>query len=153
MASDSYLAALKMLAGRELSEAQVRQRLARRGYDQPEIDQSIDRLKANGTIDDARAAAVIARRETTVRRRGKARVSSRLRAAGIAPAVADRTVEQLFQEVDADALLAASLERRLRGRTAIEDEKELQRLYRYLVGQGFEPDRVLAKLRSKRTRP
>ena len=141
-----------MLAGRELTEAQVRQRLARRGYDQPDIDQSIDRLKANGTIDDARAAAVIARRETTVRRRGKGRVSSRLRAAGIAPTVADRTVEQLFQEVDADALLAASLEKRLRGRTAI-DDKELQRLYRYLVGQGFEPDRVLAKLRSKRTRP
>jgi len=142
-----------MLAGRELSEAQVRQRLTRRGYDRPDIEQAIDRLKANGTIDDARAAAVIARRETTVRRRGKARVSSRLRAAGIAPTVADRTVEQLFQEVDADALLAASLERRLRGRTAIDDEKELQRLYRYLVGQGFEPDRVLAKLRSKRTHP
>ena len=137
-----------MLAGRELSEAQVRQRLTRRGYDGPDIDQAIDRLKANGTIDDARAAAVIARRETTVRRRGKARVSSRLRAAGIAPTVADRTVEQLFQEVDADALLAASLERRLRGRTAIDDDKELQRLYRYLVGQGFEPDRVRAKLRS-----
>ncbi|HKE86179.1 MAG TPA: RecX family transcriptional regulator [Vicinamibacterales bacterium] len=152
MASDSYLAALKMLAGRELSEAQVRQRLTRRGYDRPDIDQAIDRLKATGTIDDARAAAVIARRETTVRRRGKARVNSRLRAAGIAPDVADRTVEQLFQEVDADALLAASLERRLRGRTAIDDEKELQRLYRYLVGQGFEADRVLAKLRSKRTR-
>jgi len=141
-----------MLAGRELSEAQVRQRLTRRGYDRPDIDQAIDRLKATGTIDDARAAAVIARRETTVRRRGKARVNSRLRAAGIAPDVADRTVEQLFQEVDADALLAASLERRLRGRTAIDDEKELQRLYRYLVGQGFEADRVLAKLRSKRTR-
>ena len=28
----------------------------------------------------------------------------------------------------------------------IADERELQRLYRYLVGQGFEPDRVLARL-------
>ena len=151
MTSDAYLAAVKMLAGRELSESQVRQRLTRRKYERDDIDQAIARLKTNGNIDDARAAAVIARRETTVRRRGKARVSSRLRAAGIAPATADRAVQQVFEEVDADALLAASLERRLRGRTRIEDDKELQRLYRYLVGQGFEPDRVLGALRKRRT--
>jgi len=146
----AYGTALKMLAGRELSEAQVRQRLARRKYDSGDIDNAIERLKAGGYIDDARAAAVIARRETTVRRRGKARVSNRLRAAGIAPAVADRAIEQAFKDVDADALLDASLERRLRGRTRIEDDKEMQRLYRYLIGQGFEGDRVLAKLRKLR---
>jgi regulatory protein len=143
----AYEAALKMLAGRELSEAQVRQRLVRRKYDSRDIDSAIQRLKDGGYIDDARAAAVIARRETTVRRRGKARVSSRLRAAGIASAVADLAVDQVFKEVDADALLDASLERRLRGRTHIADEKERQRLYRYLIGQGFEGERVLAKLR------
>ena len=136
-----------MLAGRELSEAQVRQRLVRRKYESRDIDTAIERLKESGAIDDARAAAVIARRETTVRRRGKARVSSRLRAAGIASGVADRAVEQVFKDVDADALLDASLERRLRGRTRMADEKERQRLYRYLIGQGFEADRVLAKLR------
>jgi len=136
-----------MLAGRELSEAQVRQRLVRRKYDSRDIDSAIERLKEGGYIDDARAAAVIARRETTVRRRGKARVSSRLRAAGIASAVADHAVEQVFKDVDPDALLDASLERRLRGRTRVTDQKERQRLYRYLIGQGFEAERVLAKLR------
>jgi regulatory protein len=148
VSNDTYLVALKMLAGRELTEAQVRQRLTRRGHPDSDIDQAVERLKANGTIDDSRAAAMIARRETSVRRRGKSRVISRLHAAGIARSIADRAVEQAFQEVDADALLAASLERRLRGRTRIADEKEFNRLYRYLVGQGFEPGRVLTKLRS-----
>jgi len=147
----AYVAALKMLAGRELSEAQVRQRLVRRKYESSDIDSAIERLKAGGYIDDARAAAVIARRETTVRRRGKARVNNRLRAAGIAATVADRAIEQVFKDVDADALLDASLERRLRGRTRIENDKEMQRLYRYLIGQGFEGERVLAKLRKLRT--
>jgi regulatory protein len=150
--SDAYLAALKMLAGRELSEAQVRQRLERRKHDPKDIDAAIERLKSNGNIDDARAAAMIARRETTVRRRGKARVTSRIRAAGIASSVADHAVQQAFQEVDADALLEAALERRLRGRTTIDDDKEFNRLYRYLVGQGFEPDRVLTRLRALRRR-
>jgi regulatory protein len=152
VSSDTYLAALKMLAGRELSEAQVRQRLARRQHDPDDIDRAIERLKAGGYIDDARAAAVIARREITVRRRGKLRVSGRLRAAGISRAVADRAVQQVFQDVDADALLDSALEKRMRGRTRIGDEKEIQRLYRYLVGQGFEPDRVLARLRVVRSR-
>jgi len=143
----AYEAALKMLAGRELSEAQVRQRLVRRKFDSKDIDSAIERLKEGRYIDDARTAAVIARRETTVRRRGKARVSHRLRAAGIASTVADRAIEQVFKDVDVDALLDASLARRLRGRARIEDDKEMQRLYRYLIGQGFEGDRVLAKLR------
>jgi regulatory protein len=150
VSSDAYFVALKMLAGRELSEAQVRQRLTRRGHDAADIDTAIERLKSNGTIDDARAAAVIARRETTVRRRGKARVTSRIRAAGIASNVADRAVQQAFQEVDADALLEAALERRLRGRTTIDDEKEFNRLYRYLIGQGFEHGAVLNRLRALR---
>jgi SOS response regulatory protein OraA/RecX len=49
-------------------------------------------------------------------------------------------------------LLEAALERRLRGRTTIDDEKEFNRLYRYLIGQGFEPDRVLTRLRALRSR-
>jgi len=152
VSSDTYLTALKMLAGRELSEAQVRQRLVRRQHDADDIDRAIERLKAGGYIDDARTAAVIARHETSVRRRGKLRVSGRLRAAGISRAVADRAVQQLFQDVDADALLDSALEKRMRGRTRIDDDKEFQRLYRYLVGQGFEPDRVLARLRAKSNR-
>jgi regulatory protein len=148
--SDAYLAALKMLAGRELSEAQVRQRLARRKHDPDDIARAIETLKANGTIDDARAAAVIARREATVRRRGKSRVTTRLRAAGIARDVADRAVQQVFEDLDPDALLAAALDKRLRGRTRVEDDREMQRLYRYLLGQGFEADRVLARLRALR---
>jgi regulatory protein len=152
VSSDTYLTALKMLAGRELSEAQVRQRLVRRQHDADDIDRAIERLKAGGYIDDARAAAVIARRETTVRRRGKLRVSGRLRAVGISRAVADRAVQQVFQDVDADALLDSALEKRMRGKTRIDDEKEFQRLYRFLVGQGFEPDRVLARLGAIRSR-
>ena len=53
----------------------------------------------------------------------------------------------LFQDVDADALLSASLSKRLRGRERIADDREFQRLYRYLTAQGFDTDRILAHLR------
>ena len=139
-----------MLGRRELSEAQVRQRLSRKGYDSESIEDAISRLKAERSIDDARVAGMIARTETHVRRRGKPRVRRQIEAAGIAPAIAARAVEETFQDLDADALLAAALEKRLRGRARIADDQEFRRLYRYLVAQGFEPDRILARLRALR---
>jgi hypothetical protein len=56
----------------------------------------------------------------------------------------------VFDEVDDDALLQAAIGRRLRGDRLIQDDREFQRLYRYLVSQGFEADRVLGALRQRR---
>jgi SOS response regulatory protein OraA/RecX len=92
-------------------------------------------------------AGAIARTETSLRKRGRLRVKRRIEAAGIAPAIAQRAIDETFQEIDPDALIAAALERRLRGRTRIEDDREFQRLYRYLSTQGFESDRIVALLR------
>jgi regulatory protein len=146
--SDTYLAALKMLARRELSEAQLRQRLLRRQHDEDAIEAAITRLKSDRSLDDERVAGAIARSETGVKKRGRYRVTRQIEAAGIAPSIARRVVEDTFAAIDADGLLNDALTRRLRGRTRIEDEKEFSRLYRYLVAQGFEPDRVLALLRT-----
>ena len=150
MPDSAYIAALKMLGGRELSERQVRQRLARRGYEDDEIEAAIGRLKQDRSIDDERAARAMAHAETSLKKRGRLRVKQRLEAAGIEPATAQRAIQDTFQTLDADALIASALQKRLRGREQIADDREFQRLYRYLVGQGFEPDRVLALLRRHR---
>ena len=146
MSQGTYLVALKMLARRELSETQIRQRLARRGENQDAIDEAIARLKAERSIDDERVAGAIARSQTSVRKRGRRRVQQQIEAAGIDRAIASRAVDQAFQDLDPDTLLAASLEKRLRGRERIADDREFQRLFRYLSAQGFDTDRILAHL-------
>jgi len=143
----AYVAALKMLGRRELSERQVRQRLARKGYEDEDINAAVERLKQDSSLDDERAARAMAHAETSLKKRGQLRVKQRLQAAGISPAVAQRAIQETFESIDADALLTSALQKRLRGREHIADEAEFQRLYRYLVGQGFEPDRILALLR------
>jgi regulatory protein len=146
----AYVDGLKMLARRELSEAQVRQRLARRQHPEDAIDAAVERLKAERAIDDARAAAAIARTETAVRRRGKLRVRRQIESAGIAAATARDAAETVFAGTDQDALIAAALDRRLRGRERASDDREFRRLHRFLIAQGFEPDRVIAVLRGRR---
>jgi regulatory protein len=147
----AYIDALKMLGRRELSEAQIRQRLARREHDAEAIDAAVARLLEERAIDDNRVAEAIARTETGFRKRGRLRVRRKIESAGIAPAVARRAVDEVFGNLDGDELLESALGKRLRRGMTIADDREFNRLYRYLIGQGFEPDRVLALLRKRKT--
>jgi len=148
----AYIDGLKMLGRRELSEQQVRQRLARKAYPQDEIDEAVSRLREERAINDQRVAEAIARTETGIRKRGKVRVRLQLERAGIARDTARQALDAVFDGIDDAALLESSLRKRLRGRETIADEREFQRLFRYLVGQGFESDRVMQALRGKRKR-
>ena len=148
----AYIDGLKMLGRRELSEQQVRQRLARKEYPADEIDAAVARLREERAISDQRVAEAIARTETGIRKRGKIRVRMQLERAGIAKDVAKQAIDEVFETIDDEALLAASLRKRLRGRETIADDREFARLFRFLIGQGFESDRVMRALRARRKR-
>ena len=149
MADSAYLTALQQLARRELSEAQIRQRLARRGFTPEDIDTAVARLRQDGSLDDARVAGAIARSQLSLKKRGARRVRREIEAAGIASALAERAVAEVYAEVDSEALLAAAIDRRL-GTRRLDDDRDMARLYRYLVGQGFDSDRAMAALRARR---
>ncbi len=150
----AYIDGLKMLARRELSEQQVRQRLARKGHAADAIDDAVTRLRHERALDDGRVAEAIARTETSIRRRGRIRVQLQLQKAGIDKSTAKRAIDEVFASIDDGALIEAALNKRLRGRETIEDDKEFQRLYRYLAGQGFGAEQIMKALtaRPRRTR-
>ena len=150
MAGSAYTVALTLLARRELSTRQIRQRLARRGFDRDAVDEAVAQLTSERALDDVRTAGAIARTELKLHGRGRARVLRSLHAAGIASDLAATAVDEAFASIDVDGLLLACLDKRLRPGSAIADEREMLRLFRYLVSQGFEPERVLALLRSRR---
>ena len=138
-----------MLGRRELSEAQVRERLARRGHDPDSVDAAVARLLEERAIDDVRVAEAIVRTQSSTRGRGRLRVLREVERAGIAAALARRAVDEVFGGLDPDALLEASLAKRLAKGEPVADEAEFRRLYRYLMGQGFEADRIIAALKAR----
>lgn len=147
--ADAYIVALTLLSARELSEAQLRTRLKRREFEADAIDAAVARLKEDRTLDDRRVAGAIARMESSIKHRGRARVIQKIRQAGIDADTADDAVAQTFEEVDEDALLEHAMARRLRGKTTKElDDKARARLVRGLVAQGFQLDAVFKKLKS-----
>jgi len=145
----AYVAGLKMLGRRELSEAQVRERLARRGHEPDSVDAAVARLLEERAIDDVRVAEAIVRTQSSTRGRGRLRVLREVERAGIAAALARRAVDEVFGGLDPDALLEASLAKRLARGEPVADEAEFRRLYRYLMGQGFEADRIIAALKAR----
>ena len=112
------------------------------------IDAAVARLLEERAIDDRRTAEAIARTETSVRRRGKLRVRRRIESAGIA---GDRPAAR-WTRCSRTSIRTRSSRRRSRngcaGATTIAGDAEFRRLYRYLIGQGFEADRVVRALKA-----
>jgi regulatory protein len=146
----AYFRALRWLTARELSEAQVRSRLAAKGYTQEAIEPAVRRLLQDRTIDDRRAATAVARTEARVRRRGPRRVMSKLIAMQIDRDVAKDIVRELFNDEDEEALLDRTLEIRLRGnQERLKDARERRTILAYLVRRGFSASAASSAIRRK----
>jgi regulatory protein len=146
---NAYFLALTLLSARELSESQLRTRLKRREIAEEEIGEAISRLKGDGTLDDRRVARAIARIESAIKHRGRARVIQKIRQAGIDGDTAEDAVREIFEEVDEHALLDRALARRLRGQDVKDlDDKGRARIIRGLAAQGFPLDAILKRIKN-----
>ena len=145
----AWAAAVRMLGRRELSAAQVRQRLARRGWTETAIEPAIARLSASGALDDARVARACARTRAGVKRQGRDRVLREIQALGVAADVARAAVDEVFGALDEGDLLKGALEKRLRGRMVLSDPAVQRRLYAALVRQGFDAHAVGRAIRER----
>ena len=131
-----------MLARRELSVAQVRERLGRKGFDAAAVQEAISRLVTAGTLDDLRVARAVARTRANVKRQGRSRVVRELATIGISRDIAQQVITEVFGDLDEAALLDDALSRRLRGSVTLSDPAARRRVFAALVRQGFSPEAI-----------
>ena len=143
----AYSDALRLLAGRELSDHDLRARLIDREHPPEEIDAAIERLKETGAVDDRRVAGAYARTASKVKGRGRLRVARELQAMGIARDVITEAVAEVFGDLDERALIDRAIQKKLRGGKKPTTVQERARLYQYLMRQGFTPAAVSGALR------
>ena len=148
---DAHATALRWLSQRELSAAQVQQRLEHRGVSKDDANTVVARLVAGRVIDDVRMARAAARLETAIRGRGPARARQKLLSLGLAAATVDDALASALSEVDVQVLLDNAVERRLRREASPTlDRAAFRRVAGALVRQGFAPADVMARLRARR---
>ena len=146
----AYLDSLRLLARRELSVKELRDRLTDREHPAEEIDRAIEHLLETKALDDERVARAYARTASKVKGRGRLRIMRELSAMGVAKGTASEAVAEVFADVDERGLIAKALQKKMRGRPRIANVAEHARLYQYLMRQGFTPAGISAALRKLR---
>jgi regulatory protein len=141
--------ALKALAARAQSAAQIRQKLRSRAERAGDVEEIMARLRDYGYVNDARFAEgfATARLED---RLGKHRVLRDLRERHVAPAVAEQTVRKVYSSVDETRLVEEFIRRkyRLAARESLfQDDKDLASAFRKLLRAGFTSSVVIQVLK------
>jgi len=142
--------ALRALAARAHSTGELREKLRRRAARAGDVDEVLSRLKQDGYLDDRRFAENFAAARLANDRFGRGRVIQDLRQRRVAPALAEKTVRQVYEDVDEQALIDDWIRRkyRLAPREGLfEDEKDLAQAYRRLLRAGFRTGEILRALK------
>lgn len=142
--------ALKVLAGHAQSTGELREKLRRRAEKASEVDIVLARLKEHGYLDDLRFAEGFAAARLSNEKHGRTRVIQDLRQRRVAPALAERTVRKVYQDVDEEALIEEWIRRkyRLAQREGLfQEDKDLAAAYRRLLRAGFRTGEIVKVLK------
>ena len=149
--SNALPAALRILTRREHSEAELAERLRKKGFDEPSVQAALKRCRDLGYVDDVRFARERAR---SLMRSGRAvgrRILADLRARGVNEAAAFAAIEEAERECSEEELLADL--RRLRFPDfsyASADDRQRRRVVNFFLRRGFSLSLVLSFLKEER---
>jgi regulatory protein len=132
--------AAQALSARAQSLNEMRTRLKRRAAKPEDVAEVLSRLKQAGLMDDSRFADSFANWRRENQGLGKARVVRDLMVRRVAPAVAQKAVDQAYAEVDETSLIESFLSRKYRGKNLgeiLREPKHLASAYRKLRVAGF----------------
>ena len=142
--------ALRLLGGRAQSTGELREKLKRRAERAEDVEPAIERLKDAGYLNDRQFAESFAAARLAGDKFGKTRVIHDLRQRRVAPALADRTVQKVYENVDEQALIDDWIRRKYRTaprQGLFSDEKALAAAYRKLARAGFRTGEIVRALK------
>ncbi len=142
--------ALKILAGRAHSTGELREKLRRRAERAADVDDVLARLKEVGYLDDRRYAEGFAAARLSSEKFGRTRVIQDLRQRRVAPSLAERTVQKVYQDVDEETMIEDWIRRkyRLAPREGLfREDKDLAAAYHRLLRAGFRTGEIVRVLK------
>jgi len=142
--------ALRVLAGRAHSTGELREKLRRRAARVEDVEDVLARLKQDGYLDDRRFAESFAAARLANDRFGRGRVLQDLRQRRVAPALAEKTVRQVYEDVNEQKLIEEWIRRKYRAAEReglFQEEKDLAAAYRRLLRAGFRTGEILRALK------
>ena len=142
----AYQRALRRLARRDHSVAELRRALLDRGHEPDEAEAAIERLRRERYLDDAGYAERFARGRMANQGHGRLRIRRDLRLRGVERRTVETGIKGALREVDERALVDGLARRYWRQHAAAPPERRLPRLWAFLVRRGFAPGLVRERL-------
>ena len=136
--------AVRMLARRPLTCAEVRTRLLDRGHDEAGVEDAIERLGTIGALDDAALARHWVEVRSARKGHGPRRLLRDLEARGVDASTARRAIDEAIDSdgLDLGAVLRREAEKRVRGLGSRRDRRAYARVYTALLRAGFESGEI-----------
>jgi regulatory protein len=142
----AYQRAIRRLARRDHSVAELRQALLERGHEPPEVEKALERLRHERYLDDAGFAERFARSRMQHQGLGRLRIRQGLRQRGVDRGTIDAGITGALREVDEREVLDGLARRYWRQHVRVEPARRLPRLWAFLLQRGFAPSLVRDRL-------
>lgn len=144
-----FATALRMLARRPYSVAELRQALQRKFGPSDAVREALARLRQLGYLDDRKFAEHYASSLVRNRAFGRYRVRRELKAKLVDYRQIDSALEQAYQDADEHELLAQTIEAKLRTLRLPLTPAKLASLCRSLLRRGFRADDIIKAVRTR----
>jgi regulatory protein len=144
----AYQRALRRLARRDHSVAELRRALLDRGHEADEVEAALDRLRRERYLDDAGFAERFARSRMANQGHGRLRVRQDLRLRGVDRRASEAGIAGALLEVDEKGVVDALARAYWRRHASVEPDRRLPRLWAFLVRRGFAPGLVRERLQA-----
>jgi len=142
----AYQRALRRLARRDHSVAELRRALLERDHEPGEVEKALERLRRERYLDDAGFAERFARSRMQNQGLGRLRIRQGLRQRGVDRGTIDAGITGALREVDEREVLDGLARRYWRQHARVEPARRLPRLCAFLVQRGFAPGLVRDRL-------
>jgi len=139
----AYNKALRLLGVRNRSCKEIKDRLLAASFADDLADQVVERLCQSGLLDDHRFARERARAMGKSKGWGPRKLRWDLSRYGLASDQIDQAIEQTYDSQSCVSIMRKLVKKRFGERALTGDDLKLRsKVYRYLLGRGFEPDQV-----------
>lgn len=148
---ESAYARLEVLCNRaEHSTGELRDRLRRWGLTPGDANSVIERLASRRLVDDSRFARMFVREKIEYCGWGRRKIAMALRAKGVDAETTAETLDDIDTEIY-DSRLTEIVGRKLRSLPDPASYESRTKAFRFAVGRGFEPDRVIKAIQTLTT--
>lgn len=144
MAKTSYDYALNLLTARAYTTRDLTRKLTQKGFEKTSIDETIERLTANGLLNDEKFAEEFARQRLMVSGASKRRVEQLLAKKGVSRETAQSASEKVIQEEDVDTIGAIEkiARKKLLSLGDLEPHVKRRRVFGLLARKGYDIDDI-----------